>query len=347
MTRPDCVPVQDDLADLVAGDSGAIARHSEHLASCDDCRDARHEASRLVGLIPYAGSDHLLAADLVERVLIAAGNDPVAQPAPQAAQAAQAAAPKSAARHDAAIPITSAPRARARMWVAIGATAAVAAGGIGVYAFTRGDSQEATQTAVAGGPIGTVKTIDRAAKGQGDGLSIREGKGWRPLRANEAVAAGAELRTDERTRAAVELTDGTRFVLDHRTSLVFDRAEARHSRLTAVRIVADVVHVEARPAMIDTPSGHIDVVGTRFAVTATDALTVVQVVRGAVVLTTAAGTKDDVRAGEEGVIDHGALAVNAAPGLAREVEWSELTPCLLYTSPSPRDGLLSRMPSSA
>src|SRR5665647_369641 len=25
----------------------------------------------------------------------------------------------------------------------------------------------------------------------------------------------------------------------------------------------------------------------------------------------------------------------------------ELTPCLLYTSPSPRDGLLSRMPSSA
>ena len=27
--------------------------------------------------------------------------------------------------------------------------------------------------------------------------------------------------------------------------------------------------------------------------------------------------------------------------------YSELTACLLYTSPSPRDGLLSRMPSSA
>ena len=26
---------------------------------------------------------------------------------------------------------------------------------------------------------------------------------------------------------------------------------------------------------------------------------------------------------------------------------TEATPCLLYTSPSPRDGLLSRMPSSA
>ena len=29
------------------------------------------------------------------------------------------------------------------------------------------------------------------------------------------------------------------------------------------------------------------------------------------------------------------------------VEQGSLYPCLLYTSPSPRDGLLSRMPSSA
>ena len=27
--------------------------------------------------------------------------------------------------------------------------------------------------------------------------------------------------------------------------------------------------------------------------------------------------------------------------------WTRYSPCLLYTSPSPRDGLLSRMPSSA
>ena len=30
-----------------------------------------------------------------------------------------------------------------------------------------------------------------------------------------------------------------------------------------------------------------------------------------------------------------------------DLEAEELYPCLLYTSPSPRDGLLSRMPSSA
>ena len=35
----------------------------------------------------------------------------------------------------------------------------------------------------------------------------------------------------------------------------------------------------------------------------------------------------------------------AGPGL--QANWRELRDCLLYTSPSPRDGLLSRMPSSA
>src|SRR5664279_2399826 len=33
-------------------------------------------------------------------------------------------------------------------------------------------------------------------------------------------------------------------------------------------------------------------------------------------------------------------------GLASAIEARTLRPCLLYTSPSPRDGLLSRMPSS-
>src|SRR5680860_192055 len=35
------------------------------------------------------------------------------------------------------------------------------------------------------------------------------------------------------------------------------------------------------------------------------------------------------------------------PGQLVPRDGGELTPCLLYTSPSPRDGLLSRMPSSA
>ena len=42
----------------------------------------------------------------------------------------------------------------------------------------------------------------------------------------------------------------------------------------------------------------------------------------------------------------------AMPATAQEVVYNpgycaQFYPCLLYTSPSPRDGLLSRMPSSA
>ena len=39
------------------------------------------------------------------------------------------------------------------------------------------------------------------------------------------------------------------------------------------------------------------------------------------------------------------IAILLAPVLIRT--WKEFKTCLLYTSPSPRDGLLSRMPSSA
>ena len=40
-------------------------------------------------------------------------------------------------------------------------------------------------------------------------------------------------------------------------------------------------------------------------------------------------------------------AINSAGGCGRLLQRAWGGPCLLYTSPSPRDGLLSRMPSSA
>ena len=49
----------------------------------------------------------------------------------------------------------------------------------------------------------------------------------------------------------------------------------------------------------------------------------------------------------DGVIDTAGVA-SGVNGLADTVETgAETGACLLYTSPSPRDGLLSRMPSSA
>ena len=65
----------------------------------------------------------------------------------------------------------------------------------------------------------------------------------------------------------------------------------------------------------------------------------------------------DIRTGLDctAMLDTGCVTV-PVPGepAILEVKWDEFLPdivryavCLLYTSPSPRDGLLSRMPSSA
>lgn len=353
MTRPECQPVHDDLEALVTGDPAAIALHAEHLASCDDCRDARHEASQLAEKLPAAGGDHVLPADFLDRLMaridadaaVAPGLPPSAPamaPPVLAASVAPAVAASVApadlaapAPHGAPIPIPlssspplrAAPRRHAGRWTALAAAAALAAG-VGIYALPRGGAPTGASAPAAG--LGTVKAIDRASKDQGAGLEVRddrEDRGWRPVGVNEALQAGAELRTDERTRASIELADGSRFTLDHRTQLGF--GDARHSpraRLAAGRIVADIAQTGDRPVAIETPNGRVDVTGARLALTATSELTAVQVVRGAAVLASTAGQRGDVRAGEEGVIDHGALAVNAAPGLAREVEWSELGP---------------------
>ena len=41
------------------------------------------------------------------------------------------------------------------------------------------------------------------------------------------------------------------------------------------------------------------------------------------------------------------IIMMTARGRGSGKDWTDLTSCLLYTSPSPRDGRISRMPSSA
>ena len=51
--------------------------------------------------------------------------------------------------------------------------------------------------------------------------------------------------------------------------------------------------------------------------------------------------------GPEGVSNFGAISLTQIPGDPESIKGNKARGCLLYTSPSPRDGLLSRMPSSA
>ena len=488
-----CDQVTAELSELVDGDRDAIGRHADHLAGCDACRDARHDAAQLAALVADAGVDHLAPGDLADRVLAALDRDParlahdaparsdhaatapsprdidhrdidraagrgalrdghdgraavpsalatldrdpvgLAHDAPaRSDHAATAPSPRDidhrdidrtagpgalhdgraavpsalatngvagphaevgAARADdrdrsatrpanpradrgtgdaqagredhhpaapprtvtrrggqAQAPASTAPGRRIprRFLATLAAGAALAAAIAGLI--VRRAANEPEMTAVATGPIGQVARIERAgAPGTGTGVMIREGAGWRALSSDESVPAGAELRTDERTRTSLALSDGTRLVLDHQTAIGFQPDDARRIRLTAGRLAADIAEVAGRPAAILTPSGRIDVAAspaattpgsgttgtasattrtgsTRFSVTATGDLTSVQVTHNAVVLANQRGERDDVRAGEEGMIERGALAVSAATGLARDAAWSELAP---------------------
>src|SRR5512140_1683497 len=76
MSTP-CEQLTDDLAAIVDGDRDVIARHADHLASCDACRDARHEATQLANLVAGAGADHVTPAtdDVVGRLMTSLGPD--------------------------------------------------------------------------------------------------------------------------------------------------------------------------------------------------------------------------------------------------------------------------------
>ncbi len=310
MSTP-CDQVSDDLSALVDGDRDAIARHADHLASCDHCRDARHEATLLADRVTASGADYVATGDLVGQLMAQIpAPAPVPEPVP-----VPASTPSKPAR-----------RARPIAWVAVGAALAASAAGI----YVKLDHRHSKGAIAAGGhalpegAIGSMTSTTRAAADRDAGVSIKVGSGdWRPLHAHDPLAGGATVRTDERTRATFDLADGTHLVLDHQTELAFDANEPRHLRVTAGRLLADVTHLDGHPAQVATPLGQIDVVGTRFVVTAAANLTAVQVVRGQVVVRDAAGDHQEVRAGEEGSIDGGAISVAPVPSLARDVEWAE------------------------
>ncbi len=138
------------------------------------------------------------------------------------------------------------------------------------------------------------------------------------------MAPGSAIRTDERTRAEISLADGTRIHLDHATEIRLGES-GRDLVMARGNLVADVAHLATGPnASFQTPSGRVEVLGTRFALSATDKHTSVRVVRGAVRLR-AGDRAVEVRAGEEGTVESGgAPEVAAAGDLVSAIGWSEI-----------------------
>lgn len=343
----------DELAPIVDGDPGALERHADFLADDDEARDVRHDAAESARAIAFAGADYVPPADLEARLMAAldaAGasgrtTSPGFATPDDARRALEEPARPEAAQLEATQPepgpfaepppkpevrsAQAAPKKRTLLFLVPAAGVALAAAAALAIAITAGDDERAPEPTLATRGIeGTLESMERAAGDGQSGVSIR-----RPgsdeavaLTPGAALPAGSVIRTDERTRASVTLSDGSRLVLNHATELELMAEAPRSLRVREGDLVADVAHLEGAPrAFFHTQTGHVEVLGTKFELAATGDVTSVRVSRGAVKIASASGEASEVRAGEEGIVRPGAPPeVAPVTDLARALAWSEL-----------------------
>ena len=242
-------------------------------------------------------------------------------PAPATEQVAPSVAP--APKLTPAPAARSGKAARMRPRVVAGVLAAAAVAAIAALALKRGDN--GSSASADAGWHGKVTQISSAAGGdKGVELCDADGKSCAPLANGAAVPGGSRLKTDERTRAYVDLGDGTRLALDRATEITFGSKPARWAKLDRGAIVADVAHIEGQTAQIDLPGGAVEVLGTKFALRTSSEAAAVDVSRGSVRLVDSEKRAVVVRAGEQGRIQHGMPPyASSAPTLGSAFAWSE------------------------
>ena len=336
---PLCEQVDEAMSELLDGSAPDVLL--EHVADCDRCRDARHDAEQARELAIDSGADYQHPEDLEQRLLAAIDEGNRTQHSAEAAasgQPAVTASPVTAKPASDGPPIvrdTSTPTkveaAKVVRWLrkprntliagAVGAALAAA-----TVALVMRPGEMPSEQASAHAPwSGKVAKVSRAAGGEG-GLEVcdAEAKDCKPLAAGAAVEAGSLLRTDDRTRAYVELGDGTRMALDRSTKLQLDGKSDRRAKLQTGAIVAEVKKHENTKVTIDLPRGHLEVLGTKFAARTMGEAAAVDVSRGAVLLVDEGERSVTVRAGEEGRSYPGVPPyASSAPRLGEALSWSE------------------------
>jgi tetratricopeptide (TPR) repeat protein len=214
------------------------------------------------------------------------------------------------------------------------AAAAVAAIGILVPALLdddelahNGNTHDTTGAVAAGATTGRLAHIARASSDGATGVEVRPAGGsWASLAAEGTIPAGGSVRTDERTRARIALSDGSEMVLNHSTEVRFDPSSARRFEIPSGEVLADIAHLEQGPnASFTVPTGRVEVLGTKFVLAATTEMASVRVTRGSVRMQGRSGAASEVKPGEEGVVRaSGAPEVSPVMDLARSFAWAEL-----------------------
>ena len=345
-----CAELEDQLAALIDGDEATLARFADHLAECDRCRDLKHDAELAAELVPHAGADFRLPDDLEQRVLAAIDErgDGELRPTVQTSTADADSAPPASGRSEVEVaapstgstsaPGGSAPSKAIYFVMAAAAVLLVAIGAVGylVSQSSEGDPGPDEQVAEehlspADDATGaTIIQIVRAAMDGQTGVTARPAgmSEFSEASVDNELGPGSAIRTDERTRAQLRLSDGSTLVLNHNTEVTLDAQAPRRIHLAAGgEVLAEVTHLESAPAAeLHTPSGRVEVLGTKLLVTATAEVTTVRVTRGAVRVHGTSGQQAEVKAGEEGLLPtDGAPTVSPAINLAGSVAWSEMS----------------------
>lgn len=248
-----------------------------------------------------------------------------AEPAPTQAEAAPA---KTEPGEPRALPspVEARPRivaleSKRTRWLAIGGVGLALAAAAGAAIVLRGGGKGGSGTELA-----AEAWHGNVAKLSGTGLSVcsPDGKSCATAADKGAVPAGSVLVTDGHTRARVTLADGTELSLDRGTKVALGSDKGRRAKLESGTIVADVAHVEGKTARIELPKGHVEVLGTKFSLTASEDSATVNVTRGSVKLADPEGREVTVRAGEQGRSYAGMPPfVGNATALGESIAWSE------------------------
>jgi len=323
-----CTQVDEHMSEVLEGVASDALY--EHIAGCERCRDARHDAGQIAARVPDAALDYRLPEGLEARVLAslpeeATGATPAVEPAlaPQRERNPWRAEPLKIAE----VPLVQrSPHARRLGWRWLAAAAALA----GVAWFSL---RSKAPLAPGEGEAwhGQVASLQRAF-GSPSGLSSCDRSGaCVPLAEGQPVPAGARLETDGSTRALLKLSDGSTFALDRATRLELDASAAHRGRLVLGRLVAELPAATsddepselAPAAVLDTPAGRAELRAGKFSLLVEPEQTRAEVSRGVVKLVDARDRGITLRAGEAGQITRqGEPRLEHALDLARSLAWS-------------------------
>ena len=225
-----CVRIEEDLLGVLEGT--AHPELAAHVVECDDCRDARHEAGRIGSEIARAGSDYVASATLASRIEARAGG-----PADRASHARI----RTTTTPDAQSARTPKAAGRTLRWkpLLLGMAAVVGITSGVVVGIKAADWQKSPRAAASRAWHGKVGKITRGGVDKTGGFTATLLNGTQaPLVEGGEIKAGWHVVTDPRTRARIDLDDGTQIVLDRATDLEIGPAP-RTANLKDGAIVAD------------------------------------------------------------------------------------------------------------